>query len=59
LGARPCEARRDGSRARSALPTDKPTLAALIEALDPEVRAASDDVARTLIVLSLQQSPWA
>ena len=34
------------------------TLEALIEALDPEVRAAIDDVDRTLIVLSLQQSPW-
>jgi hypothetical protein len=31
---------------------------ALIEALDPEVRAAIDDVDRTLIVYSLQQSPW-
>jgi hypothetical protein len=39
-------------------PTEEPTLAALIEALDPEVRAAIDDVDRTLIALSLQQSPW-
>ena len=39
-------------------PTEAPTLEALIEALDPEVRAAIDDVDRTLIVLSLQQSPW-
>ncbi len=30
----------------------------LIEALDPEVRAAIDDVDRTLIALALQQSPW-
>ena len=29
-----------------------------IEALDPEVRAAIDDVDRTLIALSFQQSPW-
>jgi hypothetical protein len=36
----------------------RPTLAALIEALDPEVRAAIDDVDRTLIELSLAQSPW-
>ena len=35
-----------------------PTIEALIEALDPEVRAAIDDVDRTLIALSLQQSPW-
>jgi hypothetical protein len=34
------------------------TIDALIEALDPEVRAAIDDVDRTLIALSLQQSPW-
>ena len=33
-------------------------MAALIEALDPEVRVAIDDVDRTLIALSLQQSPW-
>lgn len=38
--------------------TDAPTIEALIAALDPEVRAAIDDVDRTLIVLSLQQSPW-
>jgi hypothetical protein len=37
---------------------EQPTLDALIAALDPEVRAAIDDVDRTLIVLSLQQSPW-
>ena len=47
------------ARGPGAPPTDEPTLAALIEALDPEVRAAIDDVDRTLIVLSLQQSPWA
>lgn len=35
-----------------------PTIEALIEALDPEVRAAIDDVDRTLIALALQQSPW-
>jgi hypothetical protein len=39
-------------------PTEAATLAALIEALDPEVRAAIDEVDRTLIALSLQQSPW-
>jgi hypothetical protein len=33
-------------------------LASLIEALDPEVRDAIADVDRTLIVLSLGQSPW-
>jgi hypothetical protein len=41
-----------------ASPTKAPTLEALIEALDPEVRAAIDDVDRSLIALSLQQSPW-
>ncbi len=35
-----------------------PTIESLIEALDPEVRAAIDDVDRTLIWLSLQESPW-
>jgi len=39
-------------------PTEVPTIEALIANLDPEVRAAIDDVDRTLIVLSLQQSPW-
>jgi hypothetical protein len=34
------------------------TLASLIEALDPEVREAIGDVDRSLIHLSLQQSPW-
>lgn len=33
-------------------------VADLIEALDPEVRAAIADVDRTLITLSLEQSPW-
>jgi hypothetical protein len=37
---------------------DEPALAALIEALDPDVRDAIGDVDRTLIELSLQQSPW-
>jgi hypothetical protein len=35
-----------------------PTIEELIEALDPEVRAAIDDVDSTLIALSLAQSPW-
>jgi hypothetical protein len=30
----------------------------LIAALDPDVRAAIDDVDRSLIALSLEQSPW-
>jgi hypothetical protein len=38
--------------------TEPPTLAALIEALDPEVRGAIADVDRTLIELALCQSPW-
>jgi hypothetical protein len=38
--------------------TDVPTLTALTESLDPEVREAIGDVDRTLIQLSLQQSPW-
>ncbi|MCC6553018.1 MAG: hypothetical protein IT372_08350 [Polyangiaceae bacterium] len=38
--------------------TEVPSLAALIENLDPEVREAIGDVDRTLIQLSLQQSPW-
>ena len=32
-------------------PAEEPTLATLIEALDPEVRAAIGDVDRTLIAL--------
>lgn len=39
-------------------PLDEPALAALIESLDPDVRDAIGDVDRTLIELSLQQSPW-
>jgi hypothetical protein len=38
--------------------TPEPTVEALIAALDPEVRAAIDDVDRTLITLSLAQTPW-
>jgi hypothetical protein len=34
------------------------SLAPLIEALDPEVREAIDDVDRSLIHLTLQMSPW-
>ena len=41
-----------------AWPDEPPTLAALIDALDPDVRAAIDDVDRSLIWLSLEQSPW-
>jgi len=39
-------------------PAEEPTLAALIEDLDPEARGAIDEVDRTLIELSLLQSPW-
>lgn len=39
-------------------PAEEPTLAALIEALDPECRAAIEDVDRTLIEFSLSLSPW-
>jgi hypothetical protein len=46
------------AHAAGAPPAESPTIEALIEALDPEVRAAIDDVDRTLIALSLQQSPW-
>jgi len=46
------------ARAADASPSERPTIEALIEALDPEVRAAIDDVDRTLIALALQQSPW-
>jgi len=38
--------------------TGVPTLAAFIETLDLEIREAIGDVDRTLIQLSLQQSPW-
>jgi len=43
-------------RAAGALPSEAPTIEDLIEALDPEVRAAIDDVDRTLITLALQRS---
>jgi hypothetical protein len=46
------------ARAAGASPSEAPTIEALIEALDPEVRAAIDDVDRTPIALALQQSPW-
>jgi hypothetical protein len=39
-------------------PAEEPTIDGLIGALDPECRAAIDDVDRTLIELSLSQSPW-
>jgi len=42
------------AQASGAPPAETPT----IEALDPEVRTAVDDVDRSLITLSLQQSPW-
>jgi len=37
---------------------EQPTIEALIAALDPEVRACIDDVDRSLISLSLEQTPW-
>ena len=37
---------------------EAPNIEALIEALDPEVRAAIDDVDRTLITLTLAMTPW-
>lgn len=43
------------------VPSGPPTdvaLAALIASLDPDIRDAIDDVDRTLITLSLEQSPW-
>ena len=46
------------AQAPDAPPAVQPTIDELIEALDPEVRASIDDVDRTLIALSLQQSPW-
>jgi len=46
------------AQASDTSPPEATTIEALIEALDPEVRAAIDDVDRTLIALSLQQSPW-
>jgi hypothetical protein len=45
------------AQASGAPPAEASTIEAFIEALDPEVRAAIDDVDRTLIALSLQQSP--
>lgn len=45
-------------RAAGASPSEAPTIKALIEALDPEVRATIADVDRTLISLALQRSPW-
>lgn len=38
--------------------SETPGVADLIAALDPELRAAIADVDRTLITLSLEQSPW-
>ena len=49
---------RMAARAAGASPSEAPTIEAHIGALDPEIRAAIDDVDRTLIALSLQQSPW-
>jgi hypothetical protein len=46
------------AQAPDAPPTAEPTLDELIAAVDPEVRAAIDDVDRTLIALSLERSPW-
>jgi hypothetical protein len=46
------------AQAPDAPPTAEPTIDELIAAVDPEVRAAIDDVDRTLIALSLEQSPW-
>jgi hypothetical protein len=46
------------AQAPDAPPTAAPTIDELIAAVDPEVRAAIDDVDRTLIALSLERSPW-
>ncbi len=46
------------AQAPVAPPTVEPTLDELIAAVDPEVRAAIDDVDRTLIALSLERSLW-
>jgi hypothetical protein len=43
---------------REESPREVPTIEALIAALDPDVRAAIDDVDRTLITLTLAQTPW-
>jgi len=45
------------TEASSGPPADV-ALAALIASLDPDIRDAIDDVDRTLIALSLEQSPW-
>jgi len=45
------------AQAPDAPPTEF-TIDELIAAVDPEVRAAIDDVDRTLIALSLERSPW-
>jgi len=42
------------ARAAGAGPSEAPTIEALIEGLDPEVRAAIDDVDRTLIALAMR-----
>jgi hypothetical protein len=39
-------------------PSGPSTLTALLAAVDPEVRAAVTDVDRSLVRLSLAQSPW-
>ena len=49
---------RMAARAAGASPSEAPTIEALIEVIESEVRAAIDDVDRTLIALALQQSPW-
>ena len=46
------------AQAPDAPPTAELTIDELIAAVDPEVRAAIDDVDRTLIALSLERSPW-
>jgi hypothetical protein len=46
------------AQAPDASPKAEPTIDELIAAVDPEVRAAIDDVDRTLIALSLERSPW-
>jgi hypothetical protein len=46
------------AQAPDAPPRAEPTIDELIAAVDPEVRAAIEDVDRTLIALSLEQSPW-
>jgi hypothetical protein len=46
------------AQAPDAPPAAELTIDELIAAVDPEVRAAIDDVDRTLIALSLERSPW-